>query len=113
MLHTIVSSLKKSVGIDDPDIEINVEKGVVFISIADKLLFKSGSYVVTEKAKVVLGKVAKVINDKPEFEAMIEGHTDSRSYSNGVLIDNWDLSVKRSTSIIENYKQWGLIHHSL
>ncbi len=72
----IVSSLKKSVGIDDPDIEINVEKGVVFISIADKLLFKSGSFTVTQKAKSVLEKVAKVINDKPDFEAMIEGHTD-------------------------------------
>ena len=101
----IVSSLKKSVGIDDPDIEINVEKGVVFISISDKLLFKSGSYIVTEKAKTVLAKVAKVINDKPEFEAMIEGHTDSRSYSNGVLLDNWDLSVKRSTSIIRELQK--------
>ena len=104
----IVSSLKKSVGINDPDIEINVEKGVVFISIADKLLFKSGSYVVTEKAKIVLEKVAKVINDKPDFEAMIEGHTDSRPYSNGVLVDNWDLSVKRSTSIIRVLQTMGV-----
>ena len=104
----IVSSLKKSVGIDDPDIEINVEKGVVFISIADKLLFKSGSFVVTEKAKGVLEKVAKVINDKPNFEAMIEGHTDSRSYSNGILVDNWDLSVKRSTSVIRILQGMGV-----
>ena len=104
----IVSSLKKSVGIDDPDIEINVEKGVVFISISDKLLFKSGSYVVTEKAKTVLEKVAKVISDKPDFEAMIEGHTDSRSFSNGVLLDNWDLSVKRSTSIIRELQKLGV-----
>ena len=104
----IVSSLKKSVGIDDPDIEINVEKGVVFISISDKLLFKSGSYDVTEKAKVVLGKVAKVINDKPDFEAMIEGHTDSRSYASGVLLDNWDLSVKRSTSVIRELQKMGV-----
>ena len=104
----IVSSLKKSVGIDDPDIEINVEKGVVFISIADKLLFKSGSFVVTEKAKGVLEKVAKVINDKPDFEAMIEGHTDNRSYSNGVLVDNWDLSVKRSTSVIRILQVMGV-----
>ena len=104
----IVSSLKKSVGIDDPDIEVSVEKGVVFISIADKLLFKSGSFVVTEKAKVVLEKVAKVINDKPNFEAMIEGHTDSRSYSNGVLVDNWDLSVKRSTSVIRILQGMGV-----
>ena len=104
----IVSSLKKSVGIDDPDIEINVEKGVVFISIADKLLFKSGSFIVTEKAKNVLEKVAKVISDKPEFEAMIEGHTDSQSYSNGILVDNWDLSVKRSTSIIRELQKMGV-----
>ena len=104
----LVSSLKKSVGIDDPDIEVSVEKGVVYISIADKLLFKSGSFVVTEKAKGVLEKVAKVINDKPDFEAMIEGHTDSRSYSNGVLVDNWDLSVKRSTSVIRILQSMGV-----
>jgi chemotaxis protein MotB len=96
----IVSSLKKAVGIDDPDIEVNVEKGVVFISIADKLLFKSGSYTVTERAKEVLGKVAAVINSKPNFEAMVESHTDNVPYSKGVLIDNWDLSVKRATSVV-------------
>ncbi|MCC9070087.1 OmpA family protein [Flavobacterium sp. F-65] len=97
----LVTSLKGAVGINDPDIEINVEKGVVFISIADKLLFKSGSYDVTDKAKTVLAKVAKVVNDKPDFECMVEGHTDSVPYkSNGILLDNWDLSVKRSTSIV-------------
>jgi chemotaxis protein MotB len=97
----VVTSLKSAVGLSDPDIEINVEKGVVFISISDKLLFKSGSYEVTDKAKSVLAKVAKVVNDKPDFECMVEGHTDNVPYSgNGVLIDNWDLSVKRSTSII-------------
>ncbi|MDO6759338.1 OmpA family protein [Tamlana sp. 2_MG-2023] len=97
----LVTSLKREVGINDPDIEINVEKGVVFISIADKLLFKSGSYNVTAQAKEVLAKVAKVVNSKPDFECMVEGHTDSVPYKgNGVLLDNWDLSVKRSTSII-------------
>lgn len=96
----IVTSLKKSVGISDPDIEINVEKGVVFISIADKLLFKSGSYNVTSRAKEVLSKVAKVINSKPDFEAMVESHTDNVPYSKGVLVDNWDLSVKRATSVV-------------
>jgi chemotaxis protein MotB len=74
---------------------------VVFISIADKLLFKSGSYDVTDKAKGVLAKVAKVVNDKPDFECMVEGHTDNDSFRpNAVLLDNWDLSVKRSTAII-------------
>lgn len=97
----VVTSLKSAVGLSDPDIEINVEKGVVFISIADKLLFKTGSYDVTDKAKGVLAKVAKVVNDKPDFECMVEGHTDSVPYNgSGILLDNWDLSVKRSTSII-------------
>lgn len=97
----LVTSLKREVGINDPDIEVNVEKGVVFISIADKLLFQSGSYNVTSRAKEVLAKVAKVVNSKPDFECMVEGHTDSVPYNKGgVLLDNWDLSVKRSTSII-------------
>jgi len=96
----VVTSLKREVGINDPDIEINVEKGVVFISIADKLLFKSGSYIVTDRAKEVLAKVAKVVNSKPDFECMVEGHTDNVPYRKEPLLDNWDLSVKRSTSII-------------
>ena len=96
----IVTSLKKAVGINDPDIEINVEKGVVFISIADKLLFKSGSYNVTDRANEILAKVAKVINSKPDFEAMVESHTDNKSYSKPPLVDIWDLSVNRATSIV-------------
>ncbi|OEK08647.1 hypothetical protein A8C32_04140 [Flavivirga aquatica] len=104
----LVTSFKREVGINDPDIEVNVEKGVVFISIADKLLFKSGSYNVTDKAKGVLTKVAKVINSKPEFEAMIEGHTDDVPYRKAPLLDNWDLSVKRSTSIIRVLQELGV-----
>jgi chemotaxis protein MotB len=96
----LVSSLKKEVGLNDPDININVEKGVVFISIADKLLFKSGSYKVTSKAKSVLAKVAKVVNSKPDFECLVESHTDNKSFKSGILLDNWDLSVKRATSIV-------------
>ena len=97
----LVTSLKREVGISDPDIEVNVEKGVVFISISDKLLFKSGSFVVSDRAKEILAKVAIVINSKPDFECMVEGHTDNVPFiGNGVLLDNWDLSVKRSTSIV-------------
>jgi len=96
----LVTSLKREVGINDPDIKINVEKGVVFISIADNLLFKSGSYEVSSGAKDVLAKVAKVINSKPDFECMVEGHTDNVPFKSSVLLDNWDLSVKRSTSIV-------------
>lgn len=104
----LVSSLKKEVGLDDEDIQINVEKSVVFISLSDKLLFKSGSYDITEKAKNILAKVATVINGKPNFEAMVEGHTDSDPYSRGVLIDNWDLSVKRSTAIVRALQDLGV-----
>ncbi|HEU4791088.1 MAG TPA: OmpA family protein [Flavobacterium sp.] len=97
----VVTSLKSVVGMNDTDIEINVDKGVVFISISDKMLFKSGSYEVSDKAKGVLSKVAKVVNDKPDFECMVEGHTDTDVLKgNSCLIDNWDLSVKRSTAII-------------
>ncbi len=104
----IVTSLKKEVGINDPDIEVNVEKGVVFISIADKLLFKSGSYNVTDRANEVLGKVAKVINSKPNFEAMVESHTDNVSFSKPPLLDNWDLSVKRATSVVRVLESLGV-----
>ena len=97
----LVQSLKGVLGnIDDEDIEIDVEKGVVFVSISDKLLFNTGSYVVSQKARAVLEKVAKVVNDKPDFEFMVEGHTDKRSFMKGDLVDNWDLSVKRATSVV-------------
>ena len=98
---SLVQSLKGVLGnLDDEDIEISVEKGVVFISISDKLLFRSGSYTITTRAKEVLGKVAKVVNDKPDFEFMVEGHTDDVSYRKGILLDNWDLSVKRATAVV-------------
>lgn len=93
--------LKKELkdGIDDEDIQINVEKTVVFISISDKLLFKSGSYNVTDKAYKVLEKVATVVNGQPEMDVMIEGHTDATPIKNEFIQDNWDLSAKRATAI--------------
>ena len=98
----LVINLKGAIGnLDDEDINIKVDKGVVYIDISDKLLFKSGSFVVTEKANEVLGKVAKVLINQPDIEFMVEGHTDNVPYKvNGNLLDNWDLSVKRSTSVV-------------
>ncbi|MFT7071364.1 flagellar motor protein MotB [Patiriisocius sp. Uisw_017] len=105
----LVTSLKKEIGLDDEDIEINVEKSVVFISLSDKVLFKSGSYTITTRAREILGKVATVINGKPDFEAMVEGHTDNVPFNGGgVLIDNWDLSVKRSTAIVRALQELGV-----
>lgn len=96
----LVTSLKSSLGnLNDGDIEVNVEKGVVFISISDKLLFSSGSDVVYDKAKTVLGKVATVVNDKPEIEIMIEGHTDSQPIANSKFKDNWQLSTARAVAV--------------
>ncbi|HET8828163.1 MAG TPA: flagellar motor protein MotB [Pelobium sp.] len=98
----LVMNLKGAIGnMDDKDINIKVDKGVVYIDISDKLLFKSGSYQVNEGAKTVLGKVAKVLLNQPDIEFMVEGHTDNVPYkSTGAILDNWDLSVKRATSVV-------------
>jgi len=106
----LVMNLKGAVGnMDDQDINIKVDKGVVYIDISDKLLFKSGKYEVTNQANLVLGKVAQVLKNQPDIEFMVEGHTDNIAYSNGVLVDNWDLSVKRATSVVRILqKKYGL-----
>lgn len=106
----LVMNLKGAIGnLDDQDINVKVDKGVVLIDISDKLLFRSGSYDITDKAKEVLGKVAQVLKAQPDIEFMVEGHTDNIGYSKGVLIDNWDLSVKRSTAVVRVLqKQYGI-----
>ncbi len=106
----LVMNLKGAVGsMDDKDINIKVDKGVVYIDISDKLLFKSGKYEVTSQAKTVLGKVAAVLKNQPDIEFMVEGHTDNVAYRSGVLIDNWDLSVKRATSVVRILqKEYGI-----
>ncbi len=97
----LVTSLKGALGnMSDEDIEINVEKGVVYVSISDKLLFDSGRYNITPRAKEVLGKVATVVKNKPNIEFMVEGHTDDKPISTSMFEDNWDLSVKRATSVV-------------
>ena len=97
----LVVSLKSSLGnLNDEDVEINVEKGVVFISISDKMLFKSGSTQISDRANEVLSKVAKVVNDKKDMEFLVEGHTDNVPIKTDCIKDNWDLSVLRATSIV-------------
>lgn len=96
----LVMNLKSALNdINDTDIEIKVEKSAVFISISDKLLFKSGSYDVNDRAMVVLGKVAQVLNNKPDIEFLVEGHTDNVPIKNACIQDNWDLSTKRATAV--------------
>lgn len=97
----LVQSLKGVLGnLDDQDVDIKVEKGVVFINISDKMLFSSGSYTISKNAKSVLEKVAKVIINKPDFEFMVEGHTDDVCIKKDCIRDNWDLSVMRATEIV-------------
>jgi chemotaxis protein MotB len=97
----LVMNLKGAIGnLQDQDINIKVDKGVVYIDISDKLLFNSGKYDVSPKAKEVLGKVATVLKNQPDIEFMVEGHTDNVPFQKGVLLDNWDLSVKRATSVV-------------
>lgn len=87
-------------GLDDKDIEIRVEKTVVFINLSDKMLYQSGSANLTQRANEVLGKIATIVESRPELEVMVEGYTDNVPIKNTCLEDNWDLSVKRATSVV-------------
>jgi len=97
-----VLNLKATIGGYGEDVNIKAEKGIVTVDLSDKILFNSDSttYTLTDKAKTVLGRLARVLNDQPELEFMVEGHTDSVAYPQDILLDNWDLSVKRATSIV-------------
>ena len=86
---------------EDDGIDINVEETVVQITISDELLFKSGSYWVNPKANKLLEKIAKVVKSEPSMEVLVEGHTDDQTIvKDSYLEDNWDLSVRRATSIV-------------
>jgi len=87
-------------GIEDQDVEIKVDKTVVFINLSDKMLYQSGSSNLTGKAHKVLKKIAEIIESRPDMEVMVEGYTDNVPIQTPCLKDNWDLSVKRSTSVV-------------
>jgi len=96
-------------GIRDQDIEVKVDKTVVFINLSDKMLYQSGSSTLTPRANEVLGKIAQIIQSRPELEVMVEGYTDNVSIRNSCVEDNWDLSVKRSTSVVRTLqKNYGI-----
>ena len=96
----LVMNLKRSLSdINDEDVQVEVKKGVVYVSLSDKLLFKSGSDVINPAAETVLAKVAQILNDYDDMDILIEGHTDNVPISTACIQDNWDLSVKRATSV--------------
>lgn len=87
-------------GIEDEDVEVKVDKTVVMINLSDKMLYQSGSHKLTPRAYEVLEKIAKVIESRPGLEVMVEGYTDNDPIKNSCIDDNWDLSVKRATSVV-------------
>jgi chemotaxis protein MotB len=96
----LVLNLKRSLAdVNDTDVNVKVDKGVVLISLSDNMLYKTGSSEISSKAGAVLEKIAKVINDYKTFDVLIEGNTDNVPIATNCFIDNWDLSVKRATSI--------------
>jgi chemotaxis protein MotB len=97
----LVMKLKRSlVDVNDEDVNIEVKKGVVYISISDKMLFQSGKFEINQTAETVLGKIARVLNDHKQLDILVEGHTDNVPISTPLLVDNWDLSAKRATSVV-------------
>jgi chemotaxis protein MotB len=87
-------------GIEDEDVEVQIDKTVVMINLSDKMLFQSGSANLTSRANEVLGKIATIINSRPDLEVMVEGYTDNVPINTSCVKDNWDLSVKRATSVV-------------
>ncbi|MCF7559355.1 OmpA family protein [Sabulilitoribacter multivorans] len=90
---------------EDEDFAVNINETVVMISIADNMLFNSGSYRLSSKADAVLKKLADVINSEPSLDVMVEGHTDSRTINTEFISDNWDLSVMRATSVVRKLQE--------
>jgi chemotaxis protein MotB len=97
----LVMNLKGSLkNVNDEDVNIKVEGSAVFINISDKMLFKSGSYELSPRAKDVLSKVADVLKGQPDMQFMVEGHTDNKPIKTATIKDNWDLSAMRANAVV-------------
>ena len=83
------------------DLDIKVLKGVVYISLADNMLYKSGSYEISNKAEAVLSKIAKIIQDYKDYDVLVEGNTDTDPISRTNIRNNWDLSALRASSVVQ------------
>jgi chemotaxis protein MotB len=98
---SLVMNLKRSLSdVNDSDVNIEVKKGVVYVSLSDKMLFRSGSAVITRQAETILEKIAKILNDHKELDVLVEGHTDNVPIATDCVADNWDLSAKRATTVV-------------
>ena len=98
----LVNNLTRSLTRDEMrDLDIKVLKGVVYISLADNMLYKSGSYEISSKAGDVLGKIAKIIQDYKDYDVLVEGNTDTDPISRTNIRNNWDLSALRASSVVQ------------
>lgn len=83
------------------EVDVKVLKGVVYISLADNMLFKSGSYEVSDRAMETLSKIAKIIKDYNDYDVLVEGNTDNVPISRTNIRNNWDLSALRASSVVQ------------
>ena len=107
LVKYVYENLTKGLNIDNTngDIEVKVDKAVVYVDISEKVLFKSGSFELTDKANASLEQIAKLIQAKSSFDVIVEGHTDDVPYNGSKEIsDNWDLSAKRATAVVRLLK---------
>jgi len=100
--QVLTNNLTRSLSPDETkDVDVKVLKGVVYISLADNMLYKSGSYQISDKAGATLSKIAKIINDYSSYDVLIEGNTDNVPISQTNIRNNWDLSALRASSVVQ------------
>lgn len=98
----LTNNLTRSLTRDEmKDVNVQVQKAVVFISLSDNMLYKSGSYEITAEADEVLAKIAKIIKDYPTYDVMVEGNTDDIPITKTNIRNNWDLSALRASSVVQ------------
>ena len=99
----LTNNLTRSLSQDElQDVDVKVLKGVVYISLSDNMLYKSGSYEISDKAGATLSKIAKIIKDYKDYDVLIEGNTDSVPISKPNIRNNWDLSALRASSVVQS-----------
>lgn len=102
LLMVLSNNLTRSLDTSElKDVDVKVLKGVVYISLADNMLFRSGSYDISPDAMDILGKIAKIIRDYKNYSVLVEGNTDNVPISRTNIRNNWDLSALRASSVVQ------------
>ena len=98
----LTNNLTRSLSRDElQEVDVKVLKGVVYVSLADNMLYRSGSYEVNDRAKTTLSKIAKLLSDYKDFEVLVEGNTDDVPITRPNIRNNWDLSALRASSVVQ------------